>query len=162
MTAQDIRAALNDEAAFNAYFKFTIIRNPWDRLVSALAWTDQKWVRGEELAAAGFDDQVRQLHAHFMSATSGGAAQVALPDFLYPQYLYIFGADQKPLVNFIARYENLQQDWRTIREKLRVDVELPCRMKSHHRSYREYYTEETRKLVGEMYALDVGLFRYEF
>lgn len=162
MTVQDIRAALNDDSVFNAYFKFTIVRNPWDRLVSALAWTDQKWAKGEELAAAEFDNQVRQLHALFMAAASATATAVSLPHYLYPQYLYIFGPDQKPLVNFIARYENLPADWRVIREKLGVDQDLPLRMKSHHRDYRQYYTDETRKLVGEMYALDASLFRYEF
>lgn len=162
MTAQDIRAALNDDAVFNAYFKFAIVRNPWDRLVSALAWTDQKWARGEELAAAGFDNQVRQLHALFMSATAATATGVALPHFLYPQYLYVSGPERRPLVNFIGRYENLQADWGSIREKLGVNIDLPSRMKSHHRNYRDYYTEETRRLVGEMYALDARLFEYEF
>jgi len=160
MTAQSIRTVLNDDALFNSYFKFTVVRNPWDRLVSALAWTDQKWVRGEELTLDGFDSQVRQLHAVLSSASSAAPAQ--LPPYLYPQSLYIFDAERRPLVNFIGRYENLAADWRVIQDKLGLSVELPSRMKSHHRDYRDYYSAATRQLVAEMYALDVSLFEYEF
>jgi len=156
MTAESIRSVLSNDILFNSYFKFTVVRNPWDRLVSALAWTDQKWVRGEELTREAFDSQVRQIHA----ALQEGAAQ--LPSYLYPQTLYVLDAERRPLVNFIGRYENLATDWRVIREKIGLSVELPSRMKSHHRNYRDYYSDETRKLVGEIYAADVSAFEYEF
>jgi chondroitin 4-sulfotransferase 11 len=161
MTAQAIRTVLNNDAVFNSYFKFAVVRNPWDRLVSALAWTDQKWVRGEELTLAAFETQVRQLHSLLATAQTA-PAPVQLPHYLYPQSLYIFDAERRPLVNFIARYESLATDWRVIREKLGLSVELPARMKSHHRDYREYYSAATRQLVADMYALDVSLFEYEF
>jgi hypothetical protein len=160
LTAQAIKQVLNDDAAFDAYFKFTIVRNPWDRLVSSLAWTDQKWARGEMLTAAEFDLKVRQVHEAFQTARSG--AQTDLPHYLYPQCTYIWDSQRKPLVNFIAKYENLQADWRTICERLGLSLSLPVRMKSHHRDYREYYNEETRRLVGEIYAADVSVLQYEF
>ena len=159
MTAEAIRTVLNNDTLFDSYFKFTVVRNPWDRLVSALAWTDQKWVRGEELTVSGFDSQVRQLHAFLITAQT---EPVQLPHYLYPQSLYIFDAARRPLVNFIARYENLAADWRVICAELKVNVELPARMKSHHRDYREYYSPETRQRVADMYALDISLFQYEF
>ena len=159
MTAAAIRTVLNNDAVFDSYFKFTVVRNPWDRLVSALAWTDQKWVRGEELTLTAFDTQVRQLHSLLVTAQT---APMQLPHYLYPQSLYIFDAERRPLVNFIGRYENLAADWRVIRAKLGLGVDLPARMKSHHRDYREYYSAETRDLVAAMYALDVSLFEYEF
>jgi hypothetical protein len=159
MTAQAIRTVLNNDALFDSYFKFTVVRNPWDRLVSALAWTDQKWVRGEELTISGFDSQVRQLHDLLVTART---EPVQLPHYLYPQSLYIFDAARRPLVNFIGRYENLAADWRVICDKLGLSIELPARMKSHHRDYREYYSPETRQRVADMYALDINLFQYEF
>ncbi len=161
MTAQAIKAVLSDDGVFHAYFKFTIVRNPWDRLVSALAWTDQKWVRGEELAVAEFDRQVREIHTALHEARST-ARELALPHFVHPQCLYVMGADGRPLVDFVGKYETLEADWQSICAKLGISVRLPRRMQSHHRDYREYYNEETRHLVGEMFAADVRLFRYEF
>jgi hypothetical protein len=119
MTAQAIRTVLNNDVLFDSYFKFTVVRNPWDRLVSALAWTDQKWVRGEELTVSGFDSQVRQLHALLVTART---EPVQLPHYLYPQSLYIFDAARRPLVNFIGRYENLAADWRVICDKLGLSI----------------------------------------
>jgi chondroitin 4-sulfotransferase 11 len=159
MTAQAIRTVLNNDALFDSYFKFAVVRNPWDRLVSALAWTDQKWVRGEELTVSGFDTQVRQLHDLLLTART---EPVQLPHYLYPQSLYIFDVARRPLVNFIGRYENLATDWRVICGKLGLSIELPARMKSHHRDYREYYSPESRQRVADMYALDINLFQYEF
>jgi hypothetical protein len=161
LTAEGIRAALNDETAFQSYFKFTIVRNPWDRLVSALAWTGQKWARGEELTATDFERQVRAAHALFVAAMANGTP-ASLPHFLYPQCLYVLDSEQRMLVDYVAKYENLTADWQAIRARLGVDLELPCRMKSLHRHYRDYYSADTRALVAEMYAPDLRLFQYEF
>lgn len=161
LTAAAIRQIMNDDARFNSYFKFTVVRNPWDRLVSALAWTDQKWVRREELDAAQFDAQVRQVHAAFVAAQAGGDWSV-LPQYLHPQCAFVWNAQRRSMVDFVARYEDLQAGWNVIRRRLGVEAELPVRMKSHHRDFRHYYTPETRRLVAEMYALDVRTFQYEF
>ncbi len=161
MTAQGIRVTLNDDNAFKSYFKFTIVRNPWDRLVSALAWTGQKWARGEELTPADFEQQVRAAHAMFVTAASSGIP-ASLPHFLYPQCLYVLDAEQRMLVDYVAKYENLSADWRVICARLGLDLELPLRMKSHHRHYRDYYSQETRGMVAQMYAADVSLLQYEF
>jgi hypothetical protein len=161
MTAQAIRTVLNNESAFQSYFKFTVVRNPWDRLVSALAWTGQKWARGEELTRADFEQQVAEAYRLFVAATRAGTP-AALPNYLYPQCLFVLDDEQKLLVDFVAKYERLSADWRVIRARLGLTTELPLRMKSHHRDYREYYSAQTRAMVAEMYAPDIKLFAYEF
>jgi chondroitin 4-sulfotransferase 11 len=161
MTAQGIRSALEDEGTFSSYFKFTIVRNPWDRLVSGLAWTEQKWVRGEELTVADFEQQVTDSHRLFAAAMQAGKP-AALPQHLYPQCLFVLDPQQRMLVDFVARYESLAADWHVICSRLGVELELPRRMKSHHRNYREYYSAQTRRMVEEMYAPDIGLFGYQF
>jgi hypothetical protein len=161
MTAQSIRAVLADDAAFDAYFKFTVVRNPWDRLVSALAWTGQKWARGESLTQLEFEQQIQQAYELFNVARSASGS-VQLPQFLYPQCLYVYDAQRRPLVDFVARYENLEADWRAICQKLGVDTPLPQRMRSHHKVYRDYYSPRTRDLVAQMYAADAESFDYDF
>jgi hypothetical protein len=161
LTAQGIRQVLKDDSVFNAYFKFTIVRNPWDRLVSAIAWSDQKWARGVHLSPVEFDQQVHMIHRMLQSGGNNGRG-VDLPPYLYPQSLFVLGQDRTPMVDYVARYETLPSDWRAIGEKLGVDVELPTRMKSRHGNYRQYYTDRTRQIVGEMYAEDVRAFQYAF
>ena len=161
MTAQDIRGALADQSVFTRYFKFTIVRNPWDRLVSALAWTDQKWAKGVELTMAEFDEQLRRTYELFVAAASG-STPVAMPQFLYPQVLFIADADGRLLVDFVGKYETLAADWKVISARLGLNTQLPVRMKSHHRDYRDYYSPQTRDLVAQMYAADLQAFGYEF
>lgn len=62
----------------------------------------------------------------------------------------------------IGRTETLGQDWQVIRRRLGIDVDLPTRMRSVHRPYREYYDAETRDLVAGIYARDIEMFGYEF
>jgi hypothetical protein len=161
LTAVRLRAAINDDAVFNSYFKFTIVRNPWERLVSTCAWSDQKWAKGQALELEQFDQLVRQLHGAFLAAKRAGQP-LTLSPHLNPQFLYILDDDLRPLVDFVARYERLAQDWRHIAERLGVSPELPSRMRSHHRPYQEYYSDETGTMVAELYAQDIQLFGYSF
>ena len=161
LTAQGIRQMVNDERVFESYFKFTVVRNPWDRLVSTLAWTDQKWARGEQLTVAAFDRGVRELHAA-VSGVRTREGGLRLPPHLHPQCVFVWDGQRRLLVDFVARYENLQADWAQIGGRLGVPTALPVRMKSHHRDYREYYTPDTRRMVAEIYAADVSAFNYEF
>lgn len=161
LTAARIRAMLRDEATFREYFKFTIVRNPWERLVSTCAWTGQKWARGEELEPAPFDELVRQLHEVCLAARRA-ASPPPLSHHLQPQFQYVCDEKLQPMVDFIARYENLEQDWRRVCARLNIDLPLPRRMRSHHRPYREYYSDETRAMVAEVYARDAELFDYAF
>ena len=38
------------------YYVFTIVRNPYDRLVSQMAWSEGKWVEGRQLEADIFKE----------------------------------------------------------------------------------------------------------
>jgi hypothetical protein len=161
LTASHIRARLRDDVTFREYFKFTIVRNPWDRLVSTCAWSGQKWVNGEQLEPALFNELVQQLHQLFR-ASQRVASPLVLAPHLAPQFQWVFDEEQRPLVDFVARYESLEEDWRRICARLDIDAALPVRMRSHHRPYRDYYCDETRAMVAEVYARDAELFGYAF
>jgi hypothetical protein len=160
-TAVGLKALLNDDALFSQYFKFAIVRNPWDRLVSTCAWADQKWAKGQHLTPAQFDQAVRQIYALFLAAKSWSHPSLASPH-IKPQFLYILNDELRPLVDYVARYETLAADWQHICARLGVDAALPIRMKSHHRPYQDYYSDETRAMVAKMYAQDARSFGYEF
>jgi hypothetical protein len=161
LTAARLRIVLQDEARFKRYFKFAVVRNPWDRLVSTCAWSDQKWARGIELGRPEFDLFVRQLHGASRAAKATSRPMI-LPAQLEPQISYVLDEQRQLLLDFVARYENLAADWEYIRTRLGVAAALPERMRSHHRPYQEYYDEETRAMVAEIYAEDVNAFGYAF
>lgn len=161
MTAAALRDALRQDEVFDRYFKFSIVRNPWDRLVSVFAWSGQKWAHGQELADEEFETSVRRLHGMFVTACNTGQPLRVSPH-LRPQVSFLVDRDRTPLVDFVARYENLGPDWERIRQRLNVAAELPLRMRSHHRPYRSYYNDSTRAMVAAIYAADIATFKYAF
>jgi len=161
MTAADLKHVLQHDGIFDRYFKFSIVRNPWDRLVSVFAWLDQKWAKGVELTDGEFDTSVKQLHGMFIGARAM-RRPLRVGAHLRPQLHFLVDRDRRPLVDYIARHETLAADWERIRQKIGIEADLPLRMRSHHRPYQSYYNDATRAMVAEIYAEDIAAFRYEF
>jgi hypothetical protein len=161
MTAADLKHVLQQDGVFDRYFKFSVVRNPWERLVSVFAWTNQKWAKGVELTGDEFEASVRELHALFITARAAGQAP-RVGAHLWPQVHFLVDRDRKLLVDFIARHENLAADWQRIREKIGIQADLPLRMRSHHRPYQSYYSAATRAIVAEIYAEDIAALSYSF
>jgi hypothetical protein len=68
MRAAEVREAVG-EAVFNAYFKFCIVRNPFDKAVSFFWWTQfKKPGRWDELNKAPFDSVRAAFSAFIQSA----------------------------------------------------------------------------------------------
>jgi hypothetical protein len=122
------------------YLAFAFVRNPWDRLVSY--WFFKKYKAGNPIPKdAPLNDFL---------------LNIAEPD----QYSYIKGFGNN---SFIGKFENLQQDFNTICDKIGIPKqELPHTNKTKHKHYTEYYDEETREIVAEKYAKDIEYFGYEF
>ena len=148
---------------FSEYFKFSFVRNPWDRLVSAFHFLkkggitprDKEWSETHLAPFADFDAFVR-----------GGIQQKKIRSLLHfrPQCDFICLAGKRPGLNFIGFYENLDADFAYICHKLNLDRKLLAanRNPSRKKDYREYYNDETREIVGRIYADDVKVLGYSF
>ena len=135
--------------AIHQYFKFTVIRNPFDRAVSAfhaLQQYSKKWPGMEfktfvktELAAKGY-----MVNEHF-----------------FPQYPNVY-FKKLPMLDFVARLENIERDFEVIADVIGCDPNLPWENRSRHEHYSTYYDEESRAIVESIYKLDIDLFGYQF
>lgn len=143
------------------YFKFTIVRNPWDRLVSAFHF----------LREGGFSEKDRALAESEFSAYSDFDAFVRewlSPENLWkfphftPQHHFILERQRKIKLDYIGLFENLEADFSDIARRIGIDGKLEGSNRSSHRNYRDYYTEETKAFVAGVYAEDIALFGYEF
>ena len=139
------------------YFKFAFVRNPWDLLVSlyfhyvrinCMHLTFEEFL-GQTLAIKDpFSRGDNKYDLHYNSLTNMD---------------WVADENGNQLVDFIGRFENLQEDFNTICDKIGIPrQELPHKNKTNHKHYTEYYDDETRDLVEEKYAKDLEYFGYKF
>lgn len=148
---------------FAAFYKFTVVRNPWDRLVSA--WHFLSSGQGTD-ADRRWSEQHLGRFRDFADFVMNGLGRPALlrRHHLRPQHTYVClpGSDRM-LVDQVCRTEKLQEGVDVVCRALGLPkVEVPRINTSKHKDYREYYDDRTRARVGEVYATDVRLFGYSF
>ncbi len=149
----------------SAFFIFTFVRNPFDRLVS---FFQNKYIYKNggynfyQLAKQeSFFPKVGSFAelAHKMSK----APDAYLNEHIEPQYLKIDRLqDLGAKINFIGKFENLESDFEKIRTKFHL-LPLEQRMKStgEHSDWRDYYTPRTAKMIYKRYRKDFERFGYQ-
>ncbi len=163
------RRLLQAEPGLADYWSFGFVRNPWARMVSWYSMYHDMFARrdvGDERINRKFDRHpdlwlVFEPYAYDFEAFVHGAPTI--PRVGKTQVDMLTGPDGS-LVDFVGRTENLEADLAVVRERLGLStrVRLPHRNRSSHGHYSEYYTAETRRHVGEIYAADVDTFGYSF
>lgn len=69
------------------------------------------------------------------------------------------------LVDFIGKFETLQEDWDSISKTLHITKPLPHlkkRKASATRHYTEYYDSKTKEIIREKFVVDIEYFGYTF
>lgn len=135
--------------AFESYFSFAIVRNPWDWQVSLYRYMLKDPIHPQHELAKTFGsfDRYIQWRCHEEVRCQ--------KDFIYSQ-------DNQLLVDFVGKFETLDTDFRSICARIGIAAVLPKLNVSNETPYRQYYTDETRDLVRRTFAPDIKLFGYDF
>jgi len=152
----------NQLEKYKDYFIFTTKRNPFDRVVSAWKYLQKDFsrfgVRRNMKRGLSLKDSLRNLPAYDKS--------VYEHDYIHiteNQVDTILDASGKPITDMLIRFENLQEDFNIVCDKIGIpQQQLPHKNKTKHKHYTEYYDDETRELVAQKYAKDIEYFGYEF
>jgi hypothetical protein len=147
---------------FAECFKFTFVRNPWDRLVSAFFYLKNKDMRSNQRWAKENLSQFRDFNEFVTQWVT--RKNIWSYVFFRPQYQFICFDDTQPAVDFIGFYENLHSDFAAVCNRIKSSARLEEKNRNPLRTqdFREYYTNETREIVAEVYAEDIKLFGYAF
>lgn len=145
------------QAPWDAAYKFTFVRNPWDKTVSLYEYRRKK--NKTQIATLGinFEDWV--------SKTLGDEQDPLFHDNLksfQPQVEWLKDLHGQISLDYIGKFESLNQDFEAIRKVIGVDTPLPHLNASSRAPYQSYYSEKTRALVSRWFAEDIERFGYRF
>jgi len=136
------------------YYKFAIVRNPWDRLVSEYFW--RKQIYTSRKVKLEFTDFVKKLQ-------SKTDTNIFFYNHIRPQKSYLVDDNtDKLLVDDVFRFEEMDSIVKNLNTQLGCDLILEHRNKTKHQPYHLYYTTETRELVHDIYQDDIEMFGFKF
>ncbi len=141
-TLAEYKAALG-EVQFGDLYKFTCVRNPWDRMVSYYFTPTQNM-------AAWDRKKFRKAIVKALSVAD---------------YLRLDKVEEDPFgnVDYVMRFENLADDFRTVCGTLGISpTTLPRYNRSSREHYSKYYDDELRELVRARFAAEIEHFGYIF
>ena len=135
------------------YFVFTLVRNPWDRMVSYYHW----------LQVQSFDHRAVVLAKEFgfSDFLNHPETQAMLRAERYSDYVRLrSGAEVSALY---VRLEELATDIKPLEDHLGFTLDIPHVNRSKRNAdWQGYYSAEDAELVGRAYAEDIEKFGYRF
>lgn len=149
-------------------FRFAFVRNPFDRLVSAMQMFQTHPSAKTSLAkTSGIDgasltiekvldvveDESIDIHE---DSYWGKLKQHAIP-VTHPHY-------RIEEVDFLGRFETLEHDWRALAGLLSIDYQPLARLRNANRTrpYASFYDRPTRERAAQIFEKDLATYGYRF
>ena len=129
---------------YDDYFKFTVVRNPFDRVVSY-------YYGGAIQKGLNFKDWVvdRYLNENYKDYIR-----------MYSDYTHWFDKDE---MNCVLKFENLDQDFIKLKETLDLNCELgKANVNKSRTHYRDYYDNKTKDIIENHFEKELNAFQYKF
>ena len=167
-TPSSIRAAVGDQI-WRGYTIISMIRNPWDLVVSSYYW--EKWRQEQRQTQKA--KRPRQAYSPLafvqrftQSRQKGFSEYVAKLPEMYLNKEFYFDAAGDLVADYHIRYESLEADYQQLCDDLGVPYERLPRLKTSvrksKRHYSTYYNAQDRELVAHLFSDQIGAFGYTY
>jgi len=142
MIATSLRARL-EPGIWNGYFKFCVERNPFDKAISLYYWRTRNLRQKPSLISF-----LRNIDARSLSN------------------FHIYSLEQNIAVDFVIRYESLEDGLSTVVKHLSLpSLELPEAKRGYRadtRHYREVLTCTEKRIIQSVCRREIELLQYEY
>lgn len=149
---------------YDSCFKFSIVRNPWDRLHSAYSFLMHGGIAENDHQ---FREDVLSKYTSFEQFVISGLSDSEVLKYYHflPQEHYLRNYRGRIGVDYVGRFERLSDDFNVIANKLGLKCDLEHTNKTKHQlmtSYRDAYTVKMKERVRQVYGHDINLLGYKF
>lgn len=154
---------LLDNNFYNSAFKFTYVRNPWDRVFSAFNFLknggfderDQSWSLKILKNNLSFEKFVKDL----LHRTT-----IQKKNHFKPQVDFMKDLSGNIGLDYIGRFESIENDYLVITERLNMNKKLTKENVGRKKGidYRLQYDNEMVDIVRRVYKNDIEILSYEF
>lgn len=138
---------------WDQYFSFCVVRNPFEKLVSAYCYhSSPNYTGGLYKVYPDLHDLTFEEYFHRFKNR-----RPLLPQSMFIKHIF----SQKP-IDCICRFEEIDSCLESVLNRFNIQKRLPKKNVTPHKHYREYYTESLRQEVEEYYKEDLERFNYSF
>ncbi len=149
---------------FYKYFKFTFIRNPWDRLFSAYTFLKKGGInkQDEDWASENLSkfDSFERFVMEWVSKEN-----ISKYVHFIPQIELLVSPNAMTIpIDFIGFFENIEDDFDYVARKINKKISLPHLNQTYQkaRGYMDEYNETMIGVVENVYRADIEVFGYSF
>ena len=156
LTVKDVIKIIGQKKWDEAY-KFTVIRNPWDKVVSHYKYRVKMNSNNMAKKSIEFKNWVACTYGEPKDPIYYGRELM-----FSPQVEWLKNNHGKIDVDKIIRFENLNEGINEVFRTLGIDSNLPHLNKTYKSNYRDFYDEESKQIITKWFHEDIQEFRYKF
>lgn len=148
---KDILILNEKKINLNRVFKFTVIRNPWDRMVSFFHYHKQRLKTQEwkYIKDLNFTKFIRSNHFEFWARKNNITNYIKHKDIAH--------------IDYYIDFNNLKKDFELIKLITNIKKNLMHINKSKHEEYKKYYRNENNKhIISTLFKDEINFFNFEF
>lgn len=142
------------------YFKFTFVRNPYERLLSAYAYLSRGGNgKGDDWQThLDYFNKGESFREFVLNTLDEEMVESLL--HLLPQYRYLEHENRPIAVDHVARTERFRKEWKLLCFRFNIPFRCHYLKKTRHSPYYELYDQTMRDKVYQLYRTDFERFDY--
>lgn len=160
-----LKKLINNDELFNECLKFCIVRNPWDRMVSTYFFRKSK----KELDFGNikqwdldFNNWIKYIYSDEYKNEKNTHCVDVVNYHFGSSLRWVMDENNNIIADKIIKFENINTELSDLFNKYGYTDIITKNNSTNHKCYREYYNEESIKLVRENFKEDIEYFKYEY
>ena len=143
------------DEVFNSLYKFCFVRNPYDRLFSAYTFLKKGGINDQDLA---FSEKHLNEYLDFEDFVLRGLEKKEIMEWVHfrPQHTFVCDDNDKMVMDFVGKMENINEDFSYLCKQINVNVELKKLNMSSVK--KNDFSDNIKSIIKSKYQKDFTLF----